>query len=115
MPRVARALANVPTYMIFDDHEITDDWYLSDRWRERVITAPFGRAILRNGLLAYTVFQAWGNDPQKFRHDGERPETEKDPNEKLLDRLERCSSTGRALRVRARSTRWTSCSAWTSR
>ena len=36
VPKVARALANVPTYMIFDDHEITDDWYLSDRWRERV-------------------------------------------------------------------------------
>ena len=70
VPKVARALANVPTYMIFDDHEITDDWYISDRWRERVITAPFGRAILRNGLLAYTVFQAWGNDPLRFRHEG---------------------------------------------
>ncbi len=83
VPKVARALANVPTYMIFDDHEITDDWYLSDRWRERVITAPFGRAILRNGLLAYTVFQGWGNDPQAFRHEasaaaGRREEPERE-------------------------------------
>jgi hypothetical protein len=87
VPKVARALANVPTYMIFDDHEITDDWYISDRWRERVITAPFGRAILRNGLLAYTVFQAWGNDPQRFRHEGVVLDANKDPNEKLLDAL----------------------------
>ena len=28
VPRVARALANSATYMIFDDHEVTDDWYL---------------------------------------------------------------------------------------
>jgi hypothetical protein len=88
VPKVARALANAPTYMIFDDHEITDDWYISDRWRERVITAPFGRAILRNGLLAYTVFQAWGNDPVRFRHEGALPAgVEKDPNEKLLDAI----------------------------
>ena len=88
VPRVARVLANVPTYMIFDDHEITDDWYISDRWRERVIDAPFGRAVLRNGILAYAVFQAWGNDPARFRHDGQLPpNAEMDPNEKLLDAL----------------------------
>jgi hypothetical protein len=93
VPKVARALANVPTYMIFDDHEITDDWYISDRWREQVITAPFGRAILRNGLLAYMVFQAWGNDPQAFRHDPppqgqpELPKKQWDPNEQVLSAL----------------------------
>jgi hypothetical protein len=92
VPRVARALANVPTYMIFDDHEITDDWYISDRWRERVIASRFGRAVIRNGLLAYTVFQGWGNDPAKFRHDDPDhnhplPDAEKHPNEKLLDIL----------------------------
>ena len=26
LPAVRRVLANIPTYMIFDDHEITDDW-----------------------------------------------------------------------------------------
>jgi hypothetical protein len=87
VPKVARALANVPTYMIFDDHEVTDDWNISERWRGRVVSAPFGRAILRHGLLAYTVFQGWGNDPQRFRHDGQVAENEKDPNEKLLDAL----------------------------
>ncbi|WP_367140981.1 MULTISPECIES: hypothetical protein [Streptomyces] len=87
VPKVARALANVPTYMIFDDHEITDDWNISQRWRERVIAAPFGRAVVRNGLLAYTVFQGWGNDPARFRHEGSVTEGQKDPDEKLLDAL----------------------------
>ncbi len=67
MSRVARVLANTSTMMIFDDHEITDDWYISAPWRTRVLVAPLGRAIIRNGLMAYTVFQATGNDPQQWR------------------------------------------------
>jgi hypothetical protein len=96
VPKVARVLANVPTYMIFDDHEITDDWNISDRWRGRVVSAPFGRSILRNGLMAYLVFQGWGNDPLKFLHNSKvdangNPvpvlEAERDPNDKVLDAI----------------------------
>ena len=67
LPKVRRALANVPTYMMFDDHEVTDDWNLNPLWRDRVLTAPLGRTIVRNGMLAYALFQGWGNDPEKFR------------------------------------------------
>ena len=28
LPQVRRALANIPTYMMCDDHNVTDDWYL---------------------------------------------------------------------------------------
>jgi hypothetical protein len=66
VPRVARALANVPAYMICDDHEITDDWNLSRKWVNRVFTSPLGTAIVRNGLMAYGAFQGWGNDPALF-------------------------------------------------
>ena len=82
VPRVARALANCATYMIFDDHEVTDDWYLSRSWRSRVLTAPFGRAVVRNAFAAYTVCQAWGNDPAAFSHEEAAP---KPKNEELLD------------------------------
>jgi hypothetical protein len=58
LPKVRRALANVATYMIFDDHEITDDWNLNATWVDRVNTSPSGGAILRNGLLAYALCQA---------------------------------------------------------
>jgi hypothetical protein len=66
VPKVARALANCATYMIFDDHEVTDDWNVSSPWRTRVLTSPLGRAVLRNGLLAYVAFQATGNDPDAW-------------------------------------------------
>lgn len=67
---VRRAMANTPTFMIFDDHEITDDWNITLNWVERA-TLPkpggsFGRQVVRNGLCAYALFQAWGNTPEQF-------------------------------------------------
>ena len=64
--QVRRALANVPTYMICDDHDITDDWYLDGAWCANVLERPLGRCILRNALYAYALCQAWGNDPDQF-------------------------------------------------
>ncbi len=66
LPRVRRALANVPTYMVCDDHDVTDDWYLDGAWCARVLGSPLGRRILRNALYAYALCQAWGNDPEQF-------------------------------------------------
>ena len=66
LKQIRRALANIPTYMIFDDHEITDDWYLNMAWCDRVLSKPLGRRVLQNGMLAYAIFQAWGNTPEQF-------------------------------------------------
>lgn len=72
--KVRRALANIPTYMICDDHEISDDWYLNRAWCVRVLGRPLGRRVVQNGLLAYALAQAWGNTPEQFAPgtDGER-------------------------------------------
>jgi hypothetical protein len=64
--QVRRLLANIPTYMIFDDHDITDDWNLSYNWKNNVKSSPLGRHVISNGLLAYWAFQGWGNDPDAF-------------------------------------------------
>jgi hypothetical protein len=50
--------------MIFDDHDVTDDWNLTARWRHRVHASPAGRRIVANALAAYWAFQGWGNDPR---------------------------------------------------
>lgn len=64
--RVRRALANIPTYTIFDDHDISDDWYLNQAWCLRVLGKPLGRRAVQNGLQAYALFQGWGNTPEQF-------------------------------------------------
>ncbi len=63
---VRRGLANIPVYTICDDHDVSDDWYLNREWCDRVLGKPLGKRIVRNGLLAYAFFQAWGNTPQYF-------------------------------------------------
>ncbi|MRG86347.1 metallophosphoesterase family protein [Salinibacillus xinjiangensis] len=68
LPRIRRVLANTPTYMIFDDHDITDDWNLSLEWKNNVKKSPLGRHVVANGLSAYFLFQGWGNDPDSFDH-----------------------------------------------
>ena len=64
--KIRRLLANVPTYMICDDHEITDDWNIDRKWHDSVRNSKSGSQIIINGLIAYWAFQAWGNDPDSF-------------------------------------------------
>ena len=66
LAKVQRALANVPTYMILDDHDVTDDYFLNPVWCNRVLTRKLGVEILRNAMTAYAVFQDWGNDPLSY-------------------------------------------------
>jgi hypothetical protein len=69
LPAIRRVLANVPTYMICDDHEITDDWNITKEWFEGVKASKCGRQIVANGLAAYWAFQAWGNNPNLYNED----------------------------------------------
>ena len=66
LPKVRRVLANVPVYMVMDDHEVTDDWYITKDWRDKVLTAPLGVNIVRNALMSYALFQDWGNNPADY-------------------------------------------------
>jgi hypothetical protein len=59
-------LAHIPTYMIFDDHEVTDDWFLDTRWRETVISSAAGASYIDDALAAYFFFQGWGNNAGGF-------------------------------------------------
>src|SRR5262249_46604702 len=67
--KVRRLLANVPTYMICDDHDVTDDWFMTGAIRRATTQNLFGRALVRNALAAHTICQAWGNDPQIWSSD----------------------------------------------
>jgi hypothetical protein len=66
---VRRALANTATYMVLDDHEVSDDWFASRQLLTDMIAGPLGRRLLANALSAFAVFQAWGNTPGEFAAD----------------------------------------------
>ena len=67
MMAVARVLANTPTYMIFDDHDVTDDWNLSAAWEIAAYGHPFSARIIGNAMLGYLLFQGLGNEPERLR------------------------------------------------
>ncbi|MEL6814436.1 MAG: PhoD-like phosphatase [Cyanobacteria bacterium J06598_3] len=64
--KVRRLLANIPTYTIFDDHDVSDDWNLNQEWCLKTLGKPLGQRTVQNALLAYAAFQAWGNTPAQF-------------------------------------------------
>jgi hypothetical protein len=70
LPRARKVLATVPSLMILDDHEVTDDWNLNHPWAQAVYANAAASRLVANGVLAYTLFQHWGNAPQRFATGG---------------------------------------------
>jgi phosphodiesterase/alkaline phosphatase D-like protein len=60
-PLVRWLYATVPTAMIFDDHDIHDDWNTSGVWRRRMQQTSWWRERITGGLAAYWVYQHLGN------------------------------------------------------
>jgi hypothetical protein len=54
-------LSTVPSAMIFDDHDIRDDWNTSWAWREQIRRNPWWHERIVSGLGAYWVHQHLGN------------------------------------------------------
>ncbi|MEP6733142.1 MAG: hypothetical protein ABJE10_21040 [bacterium] len=65
------ALANISTYMIFDDHEVTDDWNMTFDIAVKMYGNPLCQRVIQNALVAYALCQHWGNAPEQF--DGPPP------------------------------------------
>ena len=60
-PEVRWLFATVPSVMIFDDHEIIDDWNTSASWRADMSEQPWWRERISAGLASYWVYQHLGN------------------------------------------------------
>jgi len=60
-PEIRWLMSTVPTAMIFDDHDIRDDWNTSAAWRTDMASKPWWRERIRAGLASYWVYQHLGN------------------------------------------------------
>ncbi|RUP06305.1 MAG: alkaline phosphatase family protein [Mycobacterium sp.] len=69
-PEIRWLMSTVPTAMIFDDHDIRDDWNTSAPWRAEMNEKPWWRDRIRAGLASYWVYQHLGNlSPQELAAD----------------------------------------------
>lgn len=66
LPEVRKLLANIPTYMTLDDHEVTDDLFITAKWTDHILGNGLSKRILQNGLAAFSICQVWGNAPDQF-------------------------------------------------
>jgi hypothetical protein len=54
-------LSTVPTAMIFDDHDISDDWNTSAAWVQHMRRQPWWEERITSGLASYWLYQHLGN------------------------------------------------------
>jgi phosphodiesterase/alkaline phosphatase D-like protein len=60
-PAVRWLLSTIPTVMIFDDHDVHDDWNTSHAWRERVTAEAWWRERIIGAFMSYWLYQHLGN------------------------------------------------------
>ncbi len=54
-------LSTLPSSMIFDDHDVRDDWNTSQKWREEMEATSWWHERIVAGLSSYWVYQHLGN------------------------------------------------------
>ncbi len=62
-PHLRWLLSTVPSVMIFDDHDVVDDWNLSAAWLAAMNEEPWWDERMVGALVSYWVYQHWGNLP----------------------------------------------------
>src|SRR5699024_4545808 len=69
-PAIRWVLSTVPSAMIFDDHDIRDDWNTSWSWHREINRTPWWHERLVAGLSSYWVYQHVGNlAPEELAQD----------------------------------------------
>ena len=60
-PAIRWLLSTVPSAMIFDDHEVSDDWNISSAWVEGMRQQPYWNDQIVGGYASYWIYQHLGN------------------------------------------------------
>jgi hypothetical protein len=60
-PDIRWLLSTVPCTMIFDDHDVNDDWNISDSWVEEMRRLPWWDDRITGAFMSYWLYQHIGN------------------------------------------------------
>jgi hypothetical protein len=70
-PSIRWLLSTVPNAMVFDDHEVHDDWNTSQAWLEAMRAQPWWEEHMTSALASYWAYQHLGNlGPEALERDG---------------------------------------------
>jgi hypothetical protein len=88
-------LSVVPSAMLFDDHDIHDDWNTSISWLEEMRSKPWWDRRIAGGLASYWIYQHLGNlSPDEIEERG------------ILEHVRSSPDAGHALHEWARDVDW---------
>jgi hypothetical protein len=69
-PTMRWLLSTVPSAMIFDDHDVHDDWNTSTTWLRQMRAKPWWQARIEGALMSYWCYQHLGNlSPEDLARD----------------------------------------------
>ncbi len=60
-PDIRWLLATVPSTMIFDDHDVIDDWNISEAWVRDIRATDWWDARITGAFMSYWIYQHLGN------------------------------------------------------
>ncbi len=60
-PTIRWLLSTVPSAMIFDDHDVHDDWNTSSDWVQAMRGKGWWDRRIQGGFMSYLIYQHWGN------------------------------------------------------
>jgi PhoD-like phosphatase len=60
-PVIRWLLSTVPSAMIFDDHDVHDDWNTSAAWVEEMWRTDWWEPRIVGAFASYAIYQHWGN------------------------------------------------------
>ena len=60
-PDIRWLLSTVPSTMIFDDHDVIDDWNISEAWVRDIRATDWWDARITGAFMSYWVYQHLGN------------------------------------------------------
>ena len=69
-PVIRWLLSTVPSSMIFDDHDVHDDWNISGEWVEDARKEPWWEDRITGAFMSYWIYQHLGNlSPRELAED----------------------------------------------
>jgi phosphodiesterase/alkaline phosphatase D-like protein len=60
-PATRWLLSTIPSAMIFDDHEVIDDWNISPAWKRDISAQPWWPDRITGAFMSYWLYQHLGN------------------------------------------------------
>lgn len=103
-------LSTLPSAMIFDDHDIRDDWNASLSWKQKMEATPWWHERIVAGLASYWVYQHLGNlSPQERAGDPVWQQIARHGGEDELDLSPELDSFAERADQKPESYRWSFC------